>query len=316
MQEIIALIGGASGKELTEGIQNRGFQVALIAGRNGELGTDIADYVITTDLRNTDTIYSFLQDWGIKYILVGTGHRFAFSLARELEKNGIISNINTEASNLAKEKRLFKDFISSKGFSTPEYVSIQDRESMPSIESIEKALSYPCVVKATIDTMYPQKVFNRTELMDSIQTVLDSGSPVVVEEFVRGIDITVFVSVSNGIAKALPICYYSKAEDNDMKGFTDDEYLKERLSEESEQKVKEYCERLALECGFEGLPRVDLMAFPDGTVYILEVNSVGVTGVCDRHEAYCKGTVLALREQGIDVAGIAIDTALRKFQLA
>lgn len=315
MKQVIGLIGGASGKELTEKIQESGYKVALLAGKNGELGTSVADYVLTTDLRNINTIRSYFDDLGVKHLIVGTGHRFAFELAKQLEMDGIIPNINTRASSLAKEKRLYKDFITEKGFLTPAYVSIPDGNTIPPVGEIVKTTGLPCVVKATIDTILPQKAESEEDIVSAVAEVIASGSPVVVEQFIRGIDITVFVSAGKHTARALPICYYSKAEDNNMKGFSREEYLKEKLSNESEQKIRTYCEQLVLASEFDGLPRVDLMAFSDGTAYVLEVNSVGVTGLCDRHAAYCKGTVLALRKQGIDVAEIAVKTALQKFGL-
>lgn len=312
MSKIIGLIGGASGKELTERLHDKGYRVALIVGRNGEMGTEQADYLLTTDLRNVRTINSFLNDLGVKYLLVGTGHRFAFELAEKLEQYGLVPNINTSSSKLAKEKRLFKDYISKKGILTPEYISINSLDDIVNIDETIKKIGIPCVVKATIDTMLPQKANSREELIEGIQEILASGSPVIVEQFVRGIDCTVFVSVKDKIVKALPICYYSKAEDNDMKGFSSKEYSKMTLSQESEDRVKRY---IVEECGFEGLPRVDLMALPDGTAYILEVNSVGVTGICERHAPYCLGTVLALRAKGIDVAEIVVNNALAKWNL-
>ncbi len=315
MSKIIGLIGGASGRELTERLHDKGYRVALIVGRNGEMGTEQADYLLTTDLRNVRTINSFLNDLGVKYLLVGTGHRFAFELAEKLEQNGFVPNINTASSKLAKEKRLFKDYISKKGMLTPEYISINSPDDIVNIDEIIKKIGIPCVVKATIDTMLPQKANSREALSEGIQEILSSGSPVIVEQFVRGIDCTVFVSVKDKRAKALPVCYYSKAEDNDMKGFSSKEYSKMILSLESEEQVKRYCEKIVEECGFEGLPRVDLMALPDGTAYILEVNSVGVTGICERHAPYCRGTVLALRAKGIDVAEIVVNNALAKWNL-
>ncbi|MCI8798389.1 MAG: hypothetical protein HFH88_01065 [Lachnospiraceae bacterium] len=315
MKKIIGLVGGASGRELTEQIQKAGFEVALICGKENEPGNEIAEHVLVTDLNNSEEVYNFLQELKVEYLMLGTGHRFAFSLGEILEQKGIKLNVNIKASKIAKEKSFFKDFISDKGFLTPAYVSIPDLESMPSSDTIIETVGLPCVVKATVDTMLPQKAANKDSLVNAVNEILGTGSPAIAEQFIRGIDLTVFVSAAKGEAKALPICYYSKAEDNDMKGFGSSEYLKEHLTSEVETKVMAYCERLVIACGFEGLPRVDLMVLPDGTSYVLETNSVGVTGINERHAAYCKGTVLALREQGIDVAEIAVKTALMKFGL-
>lgn len=313
MKEIIGLVGGASGKELAEQIQKYGFEVALISGRENEPGSEIAEHVLVTDLNNSEEVYAFLKKLKVEYLILGTGHRFAFNLGEVLAQKGIRLNVNIRASKMAKEKKFFKDFISDKGFLTPAYVSVSDLESMPSADAIVEAVGLPCVVKATVDTMLPQKVANKDGLLEAINEIIDSGSPAIVEQFIKGVDLTVFVAAAKGQVRALPICYYSKAEDNDMKGFSSSEYIKEHLSPEIEAKVMAYCERLVAVCGFEGLPRVDLMVLPEGTAYILETNSVGVTGVNERHAAYCRGTVLALKEQGIDVAEVAVKTALTKF---
>ncbi len=316
MSKIIGLIGGASGKDLTEQLHRKGYEVALIAGKNGELGTDVADYVLTTDLRNTKTACSFFKDLGVRYLILGTGHRYAFKLAEELEKEGIIANVNVSASLIAKVKNDYKDLVEEKGFLSPKYFTVLNKEDMPDIKTIEDKVGFPCVVKASIDTMYPQKANTVEELKAEIDEVLNSGSPVLIEQFIKGIDITVPVSVANGKAKAYAVCYYSKAEECDLKGFTHEEYMKEHLTEEDEAKVLDYCERLALASGFEGLPRFDAMALPGGDTYVLEVNSVGVTGISDHYEPFNNAVLRPLLKKGINLAEITVDIALEKFGLS
>lgn len=312
---VIGLIGGTSGKELAKEIQKKGFSVALVAGKNGERGTDIADYVLTTDLRNVGTICSYFRDHEVKYFILGTGHRFAFSLVEALEKEGLTSNVNIKASLIAKVKNDYKDFVKEKGFLSPKYFTVQKKEELFDLKQCEELLGFPCVVKASIDTMCPQKVNTEDELLSAIEEVLDSGSPVVIEQFIRGIDITVPVSVSNGKAKAYAVCYYSKAEECNLKGFTHDEYMKQRLSAEDEAKVLDYCERLALASSFEGLPRFDAMVLPGGDTYVLEVNSVGLTGFLDYEESYNNSVLRPLMKNGINLAEVTVTMALEKFGL-
>lgn len=315
MSTVIGLVGGASGKDLTEMLHKGGYMVALVAGTNGELGTDCADYVLTTDLRNKDTIKSFFDDLNVKYVILGTGHRYAFQLAKFLEENGVVSNVNINASLIAKVKNDYRDFIVENGFLSPAYIAIQDKTAIPDFETVSKKVGFPCVVKASIDTMYPQKVFSEEELQNAISEVLDSGSPVLIEQFIKGIDITVPVSVVNGKAKAYGVCYYSKAEECDLKGFTHEEFMREHLSDEDEMKVLAYCERLALASGFEGLPRFDCMAMHGGDTYVLEVNSVGVTGISDHYEPFNNAVLRPLMRRGINLAEITIKTAMKKFGL-
>lgn len=315
MSEVIGLIGGASGRELVEQIRKQGYKVALVEGSNTEPGVECADYVFVSDLHDTEQIGSFFDGHNVRNLIIGTGHRFAFELGEELERTGITLNVNIAASETAKEKKVFKDLLVKKGFRTPAYVSIEDKNSIPAMEEIVDTTGLPCVVKATVDTMLPQKASSVDVLKEEIIDVLDSGSPAVIEQFIKGIDITVFVSAANGKAEALPICYYSKAEENNMRGFSKEEYMKNKLSPDAEKEIMRYCEEIVLACGFEGLPRIDLMVMPESDIYVLEANSVGVTGVNERHAAYCKGTVLYLRTLGIDVAEILVKNALNKFQL-
>lgn len=315
MSTMIGLVGGASGFELVEELHKKGYTAALVAGENGELGTGNADYVLTTDLRNIDTIRSFFKDFGVRHLIIGTGHRYAFKLAEELEKDGITPNVNIKASLIAKVKNDYKDLVQEKGFLSPAFFTILKKTDMPDLKVIEEKIGFPCVVKASIDTMYPQKANNQEELQAAIEEVLDSGSPVLIEQFIRGIDITVPVSVANGKAKAYAVCYYSKAEECDLKGFTQEEFMKEHLSKEDEAKVLDYCERLALASEFEGLPRFDAMALPGGDTYVLEVNSVGVTGISDHYEPYNNAVLRPLMKKGINLAEITVNTALEKFGL-
>ena len=73
MSITIGLIGGASGKELTEYIQKFGFTVALVIGKADEPGSDIADHILVTDLRNIEQVYSWLKELGVKKLIIGTG---------------------------------------------------------------------------------------------------------------------------------------------------------------------------------------------------------------------------------------------------
>lgn len=313
------LDGGPSGKELIDQLHVKGYRVALVTGKNGELGIDTADYVLTTDLRNIATIRSFFNDLGVKYLILATGHILAFKLAEELEKGGIVPNVNIKASLIAKDKSDYKAMVEKNGFLTPAYFTVSSEGEIPDIKTIEEKIGLPCVVKATIDTMNPQKVNTWEELRAAIEEVWDSGSPVLVEQLIKGITITVPVSVANGIAKAYAVCYYSKAEARNLKGFTHEDYIKERLSKETESKVLDYCERLAIASGFEGLPRIDIMAFPDGDIYVLEANSVGRIAIDNARitsRQYDDAMIRPLLKKGINLVEVTVEAALKKFGLA
>lgn len=313
---VIGVIGGASGEAIVRQLQKRGYQAALVAGKNGEMGTDIADHVCICDLKDWKSIEAFFRELKIRHIILGTGHRYAFALAGALEEQGFVFNVNLAACRLAKDKNAYKAFLADRGFHTPAFQSIDSREDVPALSVLESTVGLPCVVKAAVDTLLPQKVSSREALAEAIHEVLDSGSAVLVEQFVRGIDITVPVAVAGGRARACGVCYYSKAEECALKGFGRDEYRKEKLSAEAESRVLDYCEKLALASGFQGLPRVDALALPDGRVWVLEVNSVGVTGFAAHHAQYGRWVLQHFLDRGIDLADVTVSAALTKFGLA
>ncbi len=315
MKEIvIGVIGGASGEVMVNNLHKyEGIKTALVAGKTDESGVAQSDYSHITDLRNVDEIESFFNKHGVKYVVLGTGHRFAFALAAELEKRGIVPNVNIQASLIAKNKKLYKDMIASKGFETAKYVAYSADEDIPEIQAIIDKVGLPCVVKSAVDTTFPQKASTKEELEKEIETVRATESPIVIEAFVDGIDVTVPVRVVNGTAKAYVVSYYSKASELELTGFSHEKATK-RLSSEDEKRVLAYCEKLALASGFEGVPRIDAMVIPNGTIYILEANSVTATGNSGTQMIFYRDFVKDIMDRyGVDLAHIVVETALMKF---
>ncbi len=316
VKKVIGVVGGASGGELAEHLQQKGYQVALVAGKDGESGTDIAEYISIEDLRNVEQIDQFFNVHCVRHIIIGTGHRVAFQLAEQLGQRGYIFNIDIQASLTAKQKNLYKDLIRSKGFSTPAYTLLCGKKNLNDKDWLLAEIEFPCVVKSPIDTVYPQKVSDCDELMAAAIGVFNSGSSVLLEQFIQGIEVTVPVSVTNNSsAKACGVCYYSKSEECRLKGFNDNRFIHKKLSKEMEDRVQRYCEELAIASGFEGLPRFDVIVTPEEKIYVLEANSVTVTGLHTHQIEFSEGVVAFFKEQGMDLAEIVVNNALNKFEI-
>ncbi len=313
---VIGLIGGASGEVIVNNFHKyEGIKTALVAGKDNESGVSQSDYHLIIDLRNVDEIELFFKEHDVKYLVLGTGHRFAFSLAAELEKRGFIPNVNIQASLIAKDKKLYKDMISSKGFETAKYIPIASNEETPELQVIIDAIGLPCVVKSSIDTTYPQKASSREELQREIEAVRKTESPVLIESFIDGIDVTVPVRVVNHSAKAYVVSYYNKSSELELTGFSHEKATR-RLSDKDEARVLAYCERLALASEFEGVPRIDAIVIPDGPIYILEANSVTATGNSGTQTIFYRDFVKDIMDRyGVDLARIVVETALIKFGL-
>lgn len=313
--EVIGLIAGISGEILTEKLHKRGKRVALIEGKPGESGEGTADFVCRADLRQADKIDSFFRETGVRKVVIGTGHILALELSKDLEEKGYLLSNDPAASLLAKDKIRYKEALMAHGFQTPKYVRIcrSPGEALPDIGEITDYLGLPCVVKSSVDKMLPQKANSAEELEAAILEVSEKDSQVLVEEFVRGIDVTVPVLVKKTGAKAIIVSYYSKAQECHLKGFTSNDSTRECLEPGAEEELKKYCEQAALKTGMKGLCRMDVMVIPDKMgrrYYILEANSIMVTGI---HENQIEYGRFFLEREGVDFAEILTEAAMDKF---
>lgn len=312
---VIGLIAGISGEILTQKLHDRGYQVAMIAGMQNESGTDIADYVLIEDLRNKESIKKFLQEKGVEGVVIGTGHILALQLAEYLAENGFQLSNDVKASLVAKDKTLYKRLLQEKGFKTPKYIHIETIDNVPQIEEVVNYIGLPCVVKSTIDKKLPQRANTEEELKDAISELKGIESPILLEQYVEGIDTTVPVIVKGNAAEAIIVSYYSKARACHLKGF-DDLYASnnsvDKLDVETEKALRAVCERVALETGLAGLCRIDAIVTKDGEIMILEANSIMVTGVHEKQIEYGREF---LQNEGIDFAGLLVESAIDRFNL-
>lgn len=314
MKKCIGVIAGISGKVITEKLHAKGFNVALVAGKKGEAGTEIADHVLICDLTRKELVHSFFYEKNVQSVIIGTGHILAFELALYLENLGYVLSINPEISLLAKNKILYKEILLENGFLTPKYIEIKKGEIDYGIAELLKKVSLPCVVKSAIDKNLPQKANNKEELELSISEVLGLESDVLVEEYVDGIDMTVPVVVDSGknSARAILVSYYNKAKECRLKGFQEENNISHKLSDELEDMVASYCEKVALDTNMIGLCRVDVRVTEEKKIYVLEVNTVMVTGVHANQIEYGR---CFLEKENVDFAEILVHEALKKFKL-
>ncbi len=305
----IGLIGGASGQALTEELQKKGYSVAIVAGKKDEPGMEIAEYVLATDLSNKEEIFCFFQSHNVEHVLIGTGHILAFQTAEYLEQKGMKLSCNIKASFIAKDKAKFKEKLNSWKILTPKSVVV-DKADSESISKVAEKVGFPCVIKSCIDKLYPQKVLDKAELKTALEEVLALDHRALCEEFIDGVDTTIAVVSDGSKIEACVVNYYSKAMEVKLKGFG--AFEQRKLSENGENALKRCVEQVTKLAEFRGLPRFDTMVAEEDKVYILECNSVGVTGVNKRHQAYAEKFLLA---DGINYAELLVKTSLNYWKL-
>lgn len=305
MNKWIGVIAGKSGDTITDELHRRGFKVALVAGKDGEAGTDIADKVFICDLKEHLLIKKFFDEMNIINILFATGHRLAIALAEKFEKDKFKISLDLSKVILCKNKYTLKKELRKIEIKTPEDFLLHiDDFNNKSFEIIKNKIGYPCVLKSIEDVQPPEKIFDEDALKDRVKDLLQKEQSVFVEKFIHGADATVPVFIDDiGIQKIF-VMSYSKAIDDKLKGF-EDSYILE-FSENQKNKILDYAKKIVEKFDLKGLIRIDVVV-ENEKIFVLEVNCVIVSGnVGDQYN------VLFLKS-GFNRASCIVDYALKKF---
>lgn len=298
MNNTIGLIAGTSGDSLSNHFKRLGYKVALVTGSYNEPGSDIADFLLVTDLDNRQVILDFFASNNVGFVILGTGHYKAIQLLPLLEKANLQTNLNLEKFKLVKDKLAFKDHIAKKGFLTPAYFSIHDKEQFLSLIGQFK---YPCVVKSAVDVVQPAKINDYQRLEQLVFEILEKSSSVLIEEYIDGSDCTVAVTNVGLDINNYGVIYYSKAKEYSLEGFIN--ARADKLDINIEHKICQVSNELIRYINIPGLVRVDYIV-KDNIPYILEVNAVMVTG-------YTGSAYPFFSDIGIDISEVMADTALK-----
>ncbi len=169
---------------------------------------------------------------------------------------------------LAMDKDMTKRILLSYGIPTPRWVCVREEEEV-------RWDTYPAVVKPADQgsSIGLHVVKNRKELQEALKDVLKISGKVIVEEFIKGLEVT--VGVLKG--RALP-----PLEIRPKKGVYDYESkytrgMSEYVFLEDENMVGEL-QRIALEVfkvmELKDMARVDFRVSKEGKLYVLEVNTL------------------------------------------
>ena len=239
-KEYIAIVAGISGEVIVKELKKLGYKTFVISGRERDSGMSISDKSYVVDLKEKELIYNELVKNSIDKVILGTGHVLAFNLINFLAKKGIKVSVDPKSSLIAKDKFAYKEELVKNGILTPKYIEIAlDVEY--DIQEILDKVGCPCVVKSTIDTTYPKKANTKEELKKHIETIRKTKTPIVVEQFIEGIDTTVPVYSNPKETKAILVSYYSKADACKLEGFGND-LIKGKLTKEVEEKLLKFSE--------------------------------------------------------------------------
>ena len=174
-------------------------------------------------------------------------------------------------------KSICKQLVQAHGIITPQSVTVTHQDDID-LAALVGQLSFPCFVKPNNggSSFGASKVDEPEQLLAAIQKALEHDREALVEEYIKGQELTCGVYQQGGVAHALPI-----TEIVSKNAFFDFQAKYEGASEEItparvDDTIREQCQRLTeriytlLHC--RGFVRIDYM-LKEGTLYFIEANT-------------------------------------------
>ena len=186
------------------------------------------------------------------------------------------------AAALTMDKVATKHFLNSANLSTPKFVVYREVDRTENLaKDIEKAFGLPVVIKASSQgsSIGVNIVEKASDIDAAVDDAFSLGDEVLVEEFIKGRELTIAVMGNEDDAEALPIIeittttgrydYKSKY----TKGMST-HIVPAQISDELTAKVQKLAVDTFKICKCAGVARVDMMLSEDNIPYVIEVNSV------------------------------------------
>lgn len=189
------------------------------------------------------------------------------------------------ASSVAMNKNFSKKIMVFEGIPTPAFMSVHAIHGIPNgmVLEITDKFKFPIVVKAANQGSSIGVCFalNESELVSALDECLKYDNEILIEEFIRGRELTVSV-IGNEEPVALPILeivspsgvydYHAKYTAGGSQHFVAE------LPKSVEQQVAELAVKTYKALACRGLSRIDFMLTEDNRLYVLEANtSPGMT---------------------------------------
>ena len=260
-----------SGKKIYDALLRKGYNVTLIdpkmEGWEPVLRGDIVFIALHGKPGEDGTIQGFLETFNVPY----TG-------------SGVL------ASSLAMNKLISKKMFIFSGIPTPDYLSMDDFESID--DFISKSIEYiglPAVVKPVSEgsSIGVSIVKDADSLAPVVKDTVNKFDRVFIEKYIEGREITIGVIELDGKPVALPILELvprNKFYDYEAKytaGFTEF-IIPARMDKEKYTLAQELALKAHKALGCAGFSRVDLVTDSRDNPYVLEVNTIpGMTELSD-----------------------------------
>ncbi len=276
-KKIIVVMGGTSteaevsrrtGSAILTALQSKGYDAE---------GMELNPQTFANDIKNSDCDIVFNAVHG-KYGEDGLIQGTLEMLDIPYTGSGVLSSA------LTMDKVMAKRIFNAKNINTPKFVVYRKtakERNQKIADNIEKMFGFPVVVKAPSQgsSIGVYIVEKKSDLADAARAAFEFGEEIIVEEFIKGREMTVAVWGNAEHAEAFPVI-----EITTLSGRYDYEskYTKGASTHicpaEIPDELTEQIQALAVKtfeiCKCSGVARVDLMLSEDNTPYVIEVNSV------------------------------------------
>lgn len=186
------------------------------------------------------------------------------------------------AAALTMDKVMTKHILNSAKISTPKFSVYRSIEKSGALaKKIEKEFGLPVVIKASNQgsSIGVSIVENSAEISEAIEDAFDYGDEILVEEFIKGRELTVAVFGNEDDAQALPIIEITTLsgrydyESKYTKGAST-HIVPAEIPAKLTKKIQDLAVKAFKTCKCSGVARVDFMLSEKDIPYVLEINSV------------------------------------------
>lgn len=260
----IAIIGASEGqKGLYLAAKKMGIYTLGFSWEEGAIYKGLADEFFPISITETDEIVEICKSYNVKGV-VSSGSDFTAKQVSIISEKLGLPGIKTEDFNKASDKSYVRQ-VSSR-FSEFEQVkySLYNEDFVP---------KFPCIIKPVSSggKVGLSMANNKKEYCEAIAYAKESKrTPIIVEEYIDGIDLTVETISSNGKHYVIQTC---EAENTGMPHFVEiAHHLPANISKDANNKIRTGIPKLLEAINFRtGAANIDLKVCGD-KVYLIEVN--------------------------------------------
>ena len=263
-----AEISRNTGNAILEALKNKGYNVVPLELKPTTFVQELQEQKIEFVFNALHGLYG--EDGRIQSILEALGIPYTGS--------GVL------ACAISMDKSATKRYLTVDGISTPKYLLFNkrfDKDAKAIADKIKKVIGIPAVVKAASQgsSIGVEIVKDEAKLVSAVENCFTYCDNLVVEEFIKGKELTCGVMEKQGEVIALPVIWiapHSGAYDfhsKYTKGATD-YHCPAPCDAALTAKIQDLAKKTYVSLGLAGVARVDLMMDEKENVYVLEANTI------------------------------------------